>query len=211
MNNISFTKLHKNRISFLKENSNYDHAILTGRNNILISAPHGVSQVRLGKYKYSEIGSLTTAIYLHNNCDCFLIAKTQNNNDDANFDTISKYKSSIEKLIKEKKIKYIIDIHGLSAKRNCDINLGTHLGNNIKNNEELFNRLLYSLQDNGFTTNIDQPFMANSNTISSSMSNKFPDIWTLQIEINCDITNNKAYFEKYKALLNILIDWIKSI
>ena len=81
----------------MNQNKEKDHVVLKGKNNVLISAPHGVSQVRLGKYKYSEIGSLTTALYLFENSNCFLIAKTQNNNDDANFDEKSKYKNSIEK------------------------------------------------------------------------------------------------------------------
>ena len=104
---MSFNKLHNKRKLFMNQNKENDHIVLKGKNNVLISAPHGVSQVRLGKYKYSEIGSLTTALYLFENSNCFLIAKTQNNNDDANFDEKSKYKNSIEKLVENNKIKYI--------------------------------------------------------------------------------------------------------
>lgn len=130
----TFYSIHKKRKEFVDNNKNKDHIILKGTNNILISSPHGVSQIRLGKYKSCEIGSLSTALFLKNNTNCFLIAKTKNNNDDANFDEVSLYKNSIRNLIKTNQINYIIDIHGLGSKRNCDINLGTHLGNNISNN-----------------------------------------------------------------------------
>ncbi len=208
---MSFNKLHNQRKLFMKQNKEKDHVVLKGKNNVLISAPHGVSQVRLGKYKYSEIGSLTTALYLFENSNCFLIAKTQNNNDDANFDEKSKYKNSIEKLVESNKIKYIIDIHGLSSKRDCDINLGTHLGQNIKTNENLFNSLQEILIKNNFITQIDKPFMAGKNTISSSMVNKNANVWAIQIEINCAITNKKENYTKYKNLLNILCDWVNNI
>ena len=184
--------------------------MLVGNRDILISAPHGVSQVRLGKYKHCEIGSLTTAAYLQNETKCHLIAKTKNNSDDANFDENSKYKTSIKKLIQEKDIKYLIDIHGLASNRDCDINLGTHIGQNIKNDLDLFNNLYNSLISNSFNVSIDQPFMAGQQTISGSINNEF-NLWTLQVEINCAITNKKENFERYKKLLTILTNWIKTI
>lgn len=208
---MNFNQLHNYRKQFIRTNKSKDHTILIGNNNVLISAPHGVSQVRLGKYKFCEIGSLATALYLQQKTNSYAIVKTKNNNDDANFDESSLYKNSIEKLIKEKDIKYIIDIHGLSAKRDCDINFGTHLGNNIKSNEKIFYDLYNALISNNFITKIDQPFMAGSKTISGSMANKYPRLWTLQIEINCTITNREENFDKYQILLKILTDWIYSI
>ena len=210
-NNISFEKLHNKRKEFLVENKNKDHIILSGTNNILISTPHGVSQVRLGKLKVAEIGALTTALQLKNLTNCHLIAKTKNNNDDANFDERSKYKDSIKKLIKQHNIKYIIDIHGLASHRECDINLGTHLGNNISADTNAFNLLNKLFLNNDFTVSIDQPFMAGSRTISGGIKNEFPNMWTLQIEINCGITNKKENYEEYKKLINILKQWIIEI
>ncbi|MGN1201115.1 MAG: hypothetical protein ACI4R8_02495 [Candidatus Caccovivens sp.] len=208
---ISFEKLHETRKSFRKDNSNKDHIVVKGTNNILISAPHGVSQIRLGKHKASEIGSLATALYLKEHTKSFLIAKTRNNNDDANFDEISEYKNSIKSLINNQNIKYIVDIHGLASNRNCDINLGTHLGRNIQNDINSFNLLNEKLINSGFKVNIDQPFMAGSKTICGSVKNEFPNIWTIQIEIICNLTNRKENFERYKKLLDVLVEWINLI
>ena len=55
-NDLSFEKLHNNRKLFLKQNDNVGHKVIEG-SNILLSAPHAVSQVRLGKNKVAEIGS----------------------------------------------------------------------------------------------------------------------------------------------------------
>ena len=211
MEKLSFNKFNKIRNSLLNKHKDKDHIVIKGLNNILISAPHGVSQVRLGKYKAPEIGSLSTAIYLQQQTNCFLIAKTQNNYDDANFDEDSLYKKTISSLIHKNDIKYILDFHGLAAHRDCDINLGTHLGQNIKNNPQLLNSLHEKLIENDFKVSIDQPFMGGSRTISGTMINKFNNIWTIQIEINCAITNRKENFDLNIKLLNTLIDWIKTI
>ena len=211
MKQLSFDRLHLNRKKIIYTHKDQDHIVINGNNNILLSAPHGVSQIRLGKYKSREIGSLATALHLKNNSNCYLIAKTKNNNDDANFDEISQYKSSIEKLIKTNDIKYLIDLHGLSSNRDCDINLGIHLGKNIETNISVFNWLNNQLTNNGFLVKIDEPFMAGIRTISGYFKNKHPNIWTLQIEINCSITNKKENFSKFKTLLNILTEWINNL
>ena len=199
------------RKNFIAKNRNKDHVIVEGKNNILLSAPHGVSQVRLGKAKFGEIGSIATALVLQEQTDSWLIAKTKNNNDDANFDDESRYKNDIAQIILKNKIEYLIDIHGLAAKRNCDINLGTHLGRNIKNNEKVFNELYKALVENGFETTIDQPFMAGVRTIAGSVSNKFPKLWTIQMEINCSITNKKENYARFKKLLKVLAEWIETL
>ena len=208
---MNFKQIHDERKSFINKYKNCDHKVMEGRTKILISAPHGVSQVRLGKPKFSEIGSLATALELHKRTGSYLVAKTKNNFDDANFDEASNYKKTIKKIIEDKDIRYLIDFHGLCASRDCDINLGTHLGQNIKTDEIAFNGLYKELVQNGFKTTIDQPFMAGARTISGSMASLYKNLWTIQIEINCSITNKKENFRRYQKLLDILEDWIKSI
>ena len=211
MEKLTYNKFVSDRKKFLEENKTKDHVVVEGCNSVLISAPHGVPQVRLGKNKVHEIGALAAALYLKDKTKSFFIAKTKCNNDDANFDENSKYKNSIRKLIKDKNIKYIIDFHGLASNRECDVNLGIHLGENIKNDIELFNKLNEDLISNGFSVSIDQPFMGGAKTISGSMIKEFENIWTLQVEINCGITNKKENFERNNKLLKVFTNWINGI
>ena len=211
MRKTSFKSLHDNRKKFLEENKCKDHVVISGTNNVLISAPHGVSQVRLGRLKYQEIGSLTTALYLHKATNSYLIAKTKNNNDDANFDECCRYRDSIDRLVDSGVIKYLIDMHGLGAHRKCDINLGVNLGKNIETNVKLLDNLKRALKNAGFCVVIDQPFMAGGITISGGMKLRHPELWTIQIEINCAITNRPENFEKYSKLLCVLREWIDGL
>lgn len=208
MDAMNFNQIHTNRKMFISKNRDKDHCIIYGNNSILFSAPHGVTQVRLGKPKYCEIGSLATALCLQQITHSHLIAKTKNNFDDANFDDVSPYKNSVLKLIQKNNIKYLLDFHGLSSKREIDVNLGTNLGNNIKNNESIFNQLYQSLVSNGFTVSVDQPFMAGGRTISGFAVAQCPKLWAIQIEINCSITNEPKNFDRFKKLISILTDWL---
>ena len=211
MKNLSFDRLHNLRKDFMNKNEHLDHKVVDGSNKVLISAPHGVSQVRLGKLKFKEIGSVATALYLSGKTNSYLIAKTKNNNDDANFDTDCAYRKTLKKLIVDKEIKYLIDFHGLSPKRDIDVNLGIHFGKNIETNEALMTSLYNELVMHGYSCTIDQPFMAGLCTVSGGMKSEFPHLWTIQIEINCAITNQAENFTKYSRLLTILEDWLNSI
>ena len=208
MKNLTFNKFVQLRKNFLQANNKFDHVVLKGKNNVLISAPHGVPQLRLGKLKIAEIGALAIALWVNRNTDSFLIAKTKCNNDDANFDKESSYKDEMKRLIRLHNIKYVLDFHGLAQRRECDINLGVHLGDNIKVNTKVFDTLNKKLKEGGFKVSIDQPFMAGAGTISGSMKKEFEDIWTLQIEINCGISNMKENFVKNQKLINIISEWI---
>lgn len=208
---LSFYGLLEKRQKFFRDNGNKDHVVLNGTNSVLLSAPHGVYQVRLGKLKHNEPGSATLALWLQNITNSFLIVKTQNNGDDANFDENCPYRNSISNIITKNKIKYVMDFHGMDKKRPWDINLGSHLGYNIENNVQIFNDLEKELVDQGFSVAIDNPFMAQHHTISSFAKQKFKDIWSLQIEVNCAITNEKKNFDKFEKLVKILEKWIREL
>ena len=208
---MSFEKLHKERKEFLMKHENEDHVVVVGEKDVLISVPHAVSQVRLGKYKVAEIGSLVLGRKLSQDGNTFLICKTKNNNDDANFDENSEYKNTIRRIINKHQIKYIVDIHGMAAFRGCDVNLGTHLGKNTENNKKLLKKLCNMLEKEGFSVCLDQPFMAGSQTIAGSMKNEYPHLWTIQIEINCAITNKKENFFRFEKLTEIIKCWIEMI
>lgn len=139
-----------------------------------------------------------------------LIIKTQNNNDDANFDEKSEYRDKIEQLISTVGVKYIIDIHGMKKSRDCDINLGVNFGNNIKTNLNLYDKLHKELQNSGFNVKTDEPFKASTRTIAGHFAKNF-NVWTIQVEINCGITNESKNNEKVNQLLKIFYKVFKQI
>ena len=204
--------LANDRRRFLAENADCDFTIISESNSkVVLSVPHGVEQVRLGKSKARELGSITTALYLQKVCNCSLIAKTKCNNDDVNFDEKSAYKDSLANLIEDNDIEFLIDLHSLSSKRDMDINLGLHLGYNIKDYEGVFDYLHKELLKNNFTVSIDAPFMASGNTVCNSMKKKFENLFAIQIEINSKITKQEGNFDRNCLLISIMGKWIKLI
>lgn len=208
---MKFNTFKNLRKKFLQENNHKDHAAIDGSNHVLISAPHGVSQVRLGKNKVAEIGSLSLALILAKKCDTNLIAKTKNSFDDANFDQICAYKLKLDKIVSSKQITHIIDFHGLAPSRPMDINLGINFGHNTETDPALLNKLISALESHNFMVSIDQPFSGGSNTIAGSSKMKHTAVWTIQIEVNSALTNKAENIERLNILIDVLSNWIKQI
>ena len=192
------------------EHCEEDFVCFTTNSNILISIPHAVSQVRLGKLKVAEIGTLPFGFLLAQELNANVIIKTKNNNDDANFDEVSPYREKINHLVSAMGVKYLIDIHGMKKSRPCDVNLGINFGNNIQADEKLFSTLESELKRAGFSVQIDIPFMAGHRTIAGSFAKRF-NIFTLQIEINCGLTNESANNKRVNLLLQIIVNVLKKV
>ena len=204
---FNFSQFISHRRDFLKENSHKSFAIQSGHGGVMLSAPHGVSQVRLGRRKFEEPGSLSFMLEVAKRTGAPFIAKTRNCDDDANFDENCEYKNELKKFVQTNQIKFLLDFHGLSKKRDVDINFGTHLGQNVKSNESLFEELNKKLQDASFMTTIDNPFWGGAQTISGSLAEQ-TKIWTLQVEINCKYTNYKENVSELEKLLKIFEEFV---
>ncbi len=208
MKDFSYKDQRQVRRDILSQYGHLDHIYFSGNNNVLISVPHGIVQTRLGKQKGAEIGTIPMGTYIKNNTNSHIIIKTKNNYDDANVDINCPYRKTIEKIIKQNNIKYLIDFHGLSRKTPCDVNLGTRLEQNILPDYTAFTNLLNALSK-VFDVQIDYPFMASGNTISSTNSKKY-GIFTLQVETNCGLTNTYKTIDKFNQLVKIFSDWINN-
>ena len=203
---FSFTNYYFRRKLFLANNRDKDYVYVKSSSRILLSCPHGVEQTRLGLRKYAEIGALAVTLELAERLDTNMIAKTSNNFDDANFDEISPYKNKIKKELDN--LGYIIDFHGLSNKREMDVNLGTNFGRNVSSNPKLFQKLARALRNAGLVVTVDNPFSGGGRTISGTFGKS---VWTVQVEINSAITNDKSQHKKLNLLLETLTTWLKQI
>lgn len=207
INYKDFVKISKNYLN----NSQFTCGFAVERNfdsKVLLSSPHGVVQTRLGKSKGAEIGSARLALVLRNLTQSNLIIKTKNIFDDVNFDIRSSYKDEIVYLTKQYGIKYLIDFHGLPSNAKCDINLGINFGNNIKNNVTLYDTLIDKLEKGGFKVNIDNPFCGRYPSISATFAQDF-NLWSIQFEVNCAITNDPENINKLNRLIHILKEFIE--
>ena len=176
---------------------------------VLISAPHCVQQLRNGRIKPAEPETGILVRRLHEELNCPIIYKTRNCGDDANYDIDSPYKKAIVDYVVSHGIKFLIDLHQLSQKKNIGVDIGIAKGRHIDGFETL-NILLFEFSSHNLgAIQIDKPFAAlQPYTIASYIREK-TRIQTVQLEINSRFLHGDLaglYFEKtYCALKNSII------
>ncbi len=200
----------KRRKRFIASNKKKSFVILDGEGKIMLSVPHAVRQVRLGKGKYAEPNTLALALAVREKVNVPIIAKTACFNDDANFDLLCPYRYDLKDYILKNKIKYLIDIHSLAERREQDINLGVNFGMNIAPDEKMFDYIQKLFSDSGFKVYVDNPFNGGMRTISSFIS-KECGIWTMQLEINSKFLLKEENVEWLLKLISVLVEMFEKV
>lgn len=124
---------------------NGDFIILKGEIPVLFSSPHTMIQKKEdGSVKYNEKYTKAISLYLNKYYKSYSIIKLNDTGTDSNRDNYDKYNIEMRRIIKDKNIKLVIDLHGSRSDRDFDIEFGT-LNNlsvdysTIKELEEEFN------------------------------------------------------------------------
>ncbi len=207
---FDFKSYMKARKKFLSSNKKKSFVILDGEGKIMLSTPHAVKQVRLGREKFAEPNTLALALAVRKEANFPLISKTACIDDDANFDLLCPYRHELKEYILKNNIKYLIDIHSLAEKREQDINLGVNFGMNIAPDEKFFDFIQNEFSKKGFKVFVDQPFNGGVRTISSFIS-KECKIWTMQIEINSKFLLYEANTQWLQKIISTFVDMFEKV
>ena len=118
MRNIEFS-----RIDYNEENEDY-FAIIEGKIPVLVSAPHGAKHYRNGGFKEEDEYTGSLAIKLGEITGAYVIFVKNKTREDPNYDIRARYKDDIKKLVGEKKIRFVADLHGADHNRHYKVNVG---------------------------------------------------------------------------------------
>ena len=203
-NKNKYKKLVKN---FNKEKPiirKHDFKIYKGNNNIIISVPHCFKHYRKNSIKDNELNTSKIAKILYKLTGVHIIYINKNCETDYNLAGDNLYKNTLKKYIKENKIEYLIDLHGMVNKK-YDIIIGTNNGININNDIDLLNKIKSIIKINtNINLGIDEMFKSNTNTICTNVNNEL-NIKTFQFEIDKNYRMCKKMPIKFNKLIKTLI------
>jgi len=112
-----------NRIHYNTLNDDY-FEVIEGRIPVLLSAPHGAKHLRNGEWKEEDEYTSSIAIKLGELTGAHVIFVRNKTKEDSNFLKKTRYKDAIKKLVQEKRIRFVADIHGAKKDRPYKVNVG---------------------------------------------------------------------------------------
>lgn len=181
---------------------------LTGTIPILVSAPHAVRHIRQKKIKQSDIFTGSLAFLLNQITGCHTLAVTRLYGGDPNFDQPCIYKDHLAKICQENKINFVIDLHGASADKAYDMDMGTMHGRSLLNHPELKGLIIDAFQKAGITNlSSNELPAAIQNTVTKYSANLL-GIPSVQLEVNRKFRtpnqNPMAYCRILAALVGVI-------
>lgn len=187
-------------------------AVFKGEIPILLSAPHSVEQTRDGKLKYGEGRTASIVQTIHEREGCFATFKTMNFQDDANYDDRNYYKDELISIVKNYDIKLLLDFHIMEQSREHNIDIGTGVGKNILNREDLLQIIKRDFETNAIgKVEVDYLFSASfKNTVSASISREC-HIPCFQIEINWGLLDETLEGNMLENIIDAISKIIKDL
>lgn len=205
--------IKKQETQFIDNNyfgtSKKDYEYKKGNIPVLISAPHTVKQMRNGEYKKADIYTGALVKTLHDATGAHVIYKTSTNGDENYTTEDTMYRKKIKEIVENNHIKIIIDLHGMSADKDSDIDIGTggHIHGNLLGKKNILSIVKKSLDDVNYTVN--KYFAAGSNKTISSYCSSTLGIPTLQIEVNGKYRSSDS--ENFTYMANNLEEMINDL
>lgn len=157
--------------------------VFEGSVPVLLSVPHAVPHLRNGVEKKGEINTDVLGFILNERTGCHVFVNAGVEGDPNN-DLSNSYKEELLKYVEGHGIALVIDLHGASADRDFDIELGTAGGRNVLDFEESVEAFVSLATLSGYRTSVDVFFPADGiNRVSSFISSK-ASVPAIQMEIN---------------------------
>ena len=180
---------------------NDNYIIGIGNIPILFTAPHTMMQVRDdGSIKYEESYTKAIALYLNKYMNTSYMIKIKDTGEDSNKDNRDEFKKELIRLVKDKNIKLIIDLHGASITRDFDVELGTM--NNLSADYSTINELKEAFIENGINNiSINDPFKGGSIT---QYLYGIEDVDVIQLEINKKYRDENNIDYLYKLIESLM-------
>ena len=141
--------------------------IVEGTVPVLISVPHAVPHMRDGRQKSDEVNTDVIGMILqeHAGCHLFVNAGVEG---DPNHDESSIYKDKLAEYVKNHGVAFVIDLHGASASRDFDFELGTAYGRNVEGFAECESPFVSLVSMCGWKATVNECFPAEgANRVSS--------------------------------------------
>lgn len=183
---------------------------LSGKNKILLSAPHAVNQLRGDDVRDAEKYTGSILRYVCKKTDSFGIFQLFTHSD-PNHSEEDNYRNGVVNLIKAYDIKLLIDIHSSTFTDETDIDIVTNHRQTLKGKDFLYDN--FKNIASKYNVTVDEKNVPNKEksneiiTVASSVC----DIPCIRIVINnkrLDIEENE---EKFITILNTIVEFINDL
>lgn len=206
---VGFENLHRRYYRMEPGDAREETVFLEGEIPVLVTCPHSTVHVRMGKPKRHEFYTAALGTILHSALGCHCLYANRRQETDPNYSDDCGFKDSVGKILSERKIELVVDLHGTGNERHEDLFPGVgEDGEFLLGKADILDGFYASAEKRGIRAGGPDVFpAARQMTVAKFAARRF-SVPAVQVEISDRMRMPKVREERFRNLVGFLLDFI---
>ncbi len=207
---VSFENIQKHYYRMKPDGRSEENIFLEGTAPVLVTCPHSTAHTRMGKLKRHEFYTAALGAVLHLVLGCHCLYANREQETDPNYYDDCGFKSVLGRVLCEKKIDLVVDMHGTGNQRSEDLFPGVGVGKEfLLSAPDILDKFYLVAEKHGITTGSADIFpAARQMTVAKFCAKRF-SVPAIQIEISDRLRMPWRRKEEFSRLIGFLLGFIE--
>ena len=206
---LGFESVHERYYRMEPEDGRGETVYLEGESPVLVTCPHSAVHVRMGKPKRHEFYTAALGTILHSALGCHCLYADRRQETDPNYSDDCGFKNAVGKILSERKIELVVDLHGTGNERPEDLFPGAGGdGEFLLGNADVLRGFYSCAEKRGIPAGSPDVFpAARQMTVAKFAARRF-SVPAIQVEISDRLRMPKVREEEFRNLVGFLLEFV---
>lgn len=209
---ISFENIQKQYYRMRPDGRSEENIFLEGTVPVLVTCPHSTAHTRMGKLKRHEFYTAALGAVLHLVLGCHCLYANREQGTDPNYYDDCGFKAVLGRVLSERKIDLVVDIHGTGNERPEDLFPG--VGDErefLLSALDVLDKFYLVAEEHGITTGSADIFPAARQMTVAKFAAKRFSVPAIQIEISDRLRMPWRREDEFRRLIGFILGFVEKV
>ncbi|MCY3826346.1 MAG: gamma-glutamylcyclotransferase [Candidatus Dadabacteria bacterium] len=209
---VSFENIQKQYYRMKPDGCSEENIFLEGTVPVLVTCPHSTAHTRMGKLKHHEFYTAALGAVLHLVLGCHCLYANREQGTDPNYYDDCGFKAVLEKVLSERKVDLVVDIHGTGNERSEDLFPG--VGDErefLLSAPDVLDKFYLVAEEYGITAGSADIFPAARQMTVAKFAAKRFSVPAIQVEISDRFRMPWRREDEFRRLIGFLLRFVEKV
>ena len=209
---VAFENIQKQYYRMKPDGHSEENIFLEGTVPVLVTCPHSTAHLRMGKLKRHEFYTAALGAVLHSVLGCHCLYANREQETDPNYYDDCDFKIVLGKILSERKVDLVVDIHGTGNERPEDLFPGVGTGKEfLLSAPDVLDKFYLTAEKHGIAAGGADIFpAARQMTVAKFAANRF-SVPAIQIEISDRLRMPWRREKEFRRLIGFLLGFVEKV
>ncbi len=209
---VSFENIQKQYYRMRPDGRSEENIFLEGTVPVLVTCPHSTAHTRMGKLKRHEFYTAALGAVLHLVLGCHCLYANREQETDPNYYDDCGFKAALGRVLSERKIDLVVDIHGTGNERSEDLFPGVGVGREfLLSAPDVLDKFYLVAEEHGITAGSADIFPAARQMTVAKFAAKRFSVPAIQVEISDRFRMPWRRKDEFRRLIGFLLGFVEKV